>query len=168
MNTVQNDSFVSIEYTLTIGSGEVVDRSEPGRPLGFIAGRGQVIRGLEGALLGRAAGETFSVNVAAENGYGEVDEEMLQNLPRKNFPEGASLEAGTVFQAQTPHGPVSFRVREVLDDEVVVDFNHPLAGEELHFDVKVIEVREATDADFEKLHSAHGCDGSHGCGGCCG
>jgi len=166
MKTVQNDAFVTIDYTLTLDSGEVVDKSEPGSPLGFIVGSGQIIPGLESALSGKSAGESFSVKIAAADGYGDVDEEMFQTMPRKNFPKDAELEADMMFQAQTPHGPVSFRVKEVSEEEVVVDFNHPLAGEVLNFDVKVVEVRKATEEDLAELHAAHGCDGSHSCSGC--
>jgi len=163
MNTVQNDAFVAIEYTLTLGSGEIVDKSSAGRPLAIVMGSGQIIPGLEHALLGHNLGDAFAVDVPAIDGYGDVDEEMIQTMPRKNFPNGTELQIDMVFQAQTPHGAVSFRVKEVLEDDVVVDFNHPLAGEHLHFDVKVVEVRAATDED---LHALHGCDGSHHCSGC--
>jgi FKBP-type peptidyl-prolyl cis-trans isomerase SlyD len=163
MNTVQNDAFVAIEYTLTLGSGEVVDKSQAGHPLGIVMGAGQIIPGLESALMGRGLGETFALDVPAADGYGAIDEEMVQTMPRSNFPEGVDPQIGMVFQAMTPHGAVSFRVKELRQDEVVVDFNHPLAGENLHFDVKIVEVRAATEAD---LHAAHGCDGSHSCSGC--
>jgi len=163
MNTVQNDAFVAIEYTLTLGSGEIVDKSQAGKPLGIVMGNGQIISGLERALVGRNLGDAFAVDVPAADGYGDVDGEMIQTMPRKNFPNSEKVEVDMVFQAQTPHGAVSFRVKEVLDDEVVVDFNHPLAGENLHFDVKIVEVREVTEED---LHALHGCDGSHSCSGC--
>jgi FKBP-type peptidyl-prolyl cis-trans isomerase SlyD len=166
MNTVLGDAFVAIEYTLTLGSGEVVDKSPAGKPLGIIMGNGQIIPGLERALVGRNLGDAFAVDVLAVDGYGDVDEEMIQTMSRKNFPNSADLEVGMVFQAQTPHGAVSFRVKEVLEDDVVVDFNHPLAGEKLHFDVKIVEVRETTEEDLRQLHEAHGCDGSRDCSGC--
>jgi FKBP-type peptidyl-prolyl cis-trans isomerase SlyD len=163
MQTVQKDAFVAIEYTLTIGSGEVIDKSPVGQPLGIVMGCGQIIPGLERALEGRGQGEAFAVDVSAADGYGDVDAEMVQSMPRKNFPSDADLQEGMVFQAQTPHGAVSFRVKELQGDEVVVDFNHPLAGEDLHFDVKIVELREATEED---MHALHGCDGSHSCSGC--
>jgi FKBP-type peptidyl-prolyl cis-trans isomerase SlyD len=166
MNTVQNDAFVAIEYTLTIGSGEIVDKSPAGRPLGIIMGNGQIIPGLEHALLGHNLGDAFAVDVLAAEGYGDVDEEMIQTMARKNFPSDTEIQVDMVFQAQTPHGAVSFRVKEIVGDEVVVDFNHPLAGENLHFDVKIVEVRETTEEDLRALHEAHGCDGSHSCSGC--
>ena len=170
MNTVQNDAFVAIDYTLTLASGEVVDRSPAGAPLGIVMGNGQIIPGLESALLGRNLGDEFAVEFPAADGYGEIDDEMFQTMPRKNFPNNGELELNMIFQAQTPHGPVSFRVKEIRDDEVVVDFNHPLAGEKLHFDVKIVEVREATAEDKQHGHGhGHdhgGCGGSHGCDGC--
>ena len=163
MNTVQNDAFVAIEYTLTLGSGKIVDKSSAGRPLGIVMGNGQIIPGLERALLGHNLGDVFAVDVPAADGYGDVDENMIQTMTRKNFPSGTELQVDMVFQAQTPHGAVSFRVKEVLEDDVKVDFNHPLAGENLHFEVKVVEVRASTDED---LHALHCCDGSHDCSGC--
>jgi FKBP-type peptidyl-prolyl cis-trans isomerase SlyD len=166
MDTVQNDAFVAIEYTLTLGSGEVIDKSPKGKPLGILMGCGQIIPGLERALGGHGLGDAFHVDIPASDGYGDVDEEMIQTMPRKNFPEDTALEADMVFQAQTPHGAVSFRVKKVMEDEVVVDFNHPLAGEDLHFDVKIVELRAASEEDMRALHEAHGCDGSHDCGGC--
>jgi FKBP-type peptidyl-prolyl cis-trans isomerase SlyD len=166
MNTVQNDAFVAIEYTLTLGSGEVVDQSPAGKPLGIIMGNGQIIPGLESALVGRNLGDAFAVDIPAADGYGDVDEEMIQTMPRKNFPNRADLDVGMVFQAQTPHGAVSFRVKKVLEDDVIVDFNHPLAGEKLHFDVKIVEVRETTAEDLQQLHSHACCEGSQGCSGC--
>lgn len=163
MDTVQNDAFVAIEYTLKLDSGEIVDKSAAGKPLGIVVGNGQIIPGFERALLGHKLGDAFQVDVPAADGYGKVDAEMIQTMPRKNFPNGEALEVDMVFQAQTPHGAVSFRVKEILEEDVVADFNHPLAGEDLHFEVKIVEVREATEAD---LHAAHGCDGSHSCSGC--
>ena len=165
MDTVQNDAFVAIEYTLKLDSGEIVDKSAAGKPLGIVVGNGQIIPGLERALLGHKLGDAFQVDVPAADGYGKVDAEMIQTMPRKNFPNSEALEVDMVFQAQTPHGAVSFRVKEILEEDVVADFNHPLAGEDLHFEVKIIEVREATEEDLEALHQHHGC-GSHDCGSC--
>jgi FKBP-type peptidyl-prolyl cis-trans isomerase SlyD len=165
MDTVQNDAFVAIEYTLTLGSGEVVDESPAGRPLGIVLGNGQIIPGLESALLGRNLGESFAVDVPAADGYGDVDEEMIQTMQRKSFPNAADLQVDMVFQAQTPHGAVSFRVKKIAGDDVVVDFNHPLAGEKLHFDVRIVEVRAATEEDLRAACSHRGC-ASEGCDGC--
>jgi len=155
------DTFVSIDYTLKIDSGEVVDESAAGEPLEFVFGRGQMIPGLEQRLADMEQGQRAAITVEAAEAYGRRNEELLSDLPRDSFPEDAELRAGMVFNAETPHGPVRFRVREVRDDTVVADFNHPLAGERLHFDVTISAVRDAT---AEEIAATEGC-GRHA--SCC-
>jgi FKBP-type peptidyl-prolyl cis-trans isomerase SlyD len=157
---IEKEKYVSIDYELTVDD-EVVDKSEPGQPLGFVSGIGQIVPGLDNAIQGKEAGDDVEVTFSAEEGYGEVREELLQELPKTNFPDDLELEAGLTFQAQTPHGPVSFKVAEVKDDVVVADLNHPLAGKDLHFSVKIAEVRDATEEEL-----APSCDGSHECHSC--
>ena len=161
---ITDDAFVSLDYTLTI-DGEVIDQSEGGEPLGFVFGAGQIVPGLENALKGKQTDDAITVEVPAAEGYGDVREELVQGLPRENFPDDAELEPGMVFQAATPNGPIAFKVVELKDDAIVVDLNHPLAGKDLHFAVKVIEVREATaeeksDPADDHEHSHEDC--------CCG
>ena len=170
MKIAQN-THVSIDYTLTLESGEVADRSSEGHPLGFLFGSGQIIPGLETALEGMEAGETAKITVEAADGYGETREELLRDLPRENFPDDLKLEPGIGFEAKGPHGPVTFRLREVREDTVVADFNHPLAGQRLHFDVAVTEVREPTAEELATLmDSGDSCSPSacSSCGGGCG
>jgi len=159
---IKENAFVAIDYTLTIDDGTVVDQSREGAPLGFVFGKNMIIPGLEKELEGMEAGEEKSVKVSAAEGYGEVRDELIQELPRKNFPEEMEIDAGMVFQANTPHGPMSFRVAEVKDEVIVADLNHPLAGQDLNFEVRVSEVRESTEEDL----MPHACDGSHGCETC--
>jgi FKBP-type peptidyl-prolyl cis-trans isomerase SlyD len=159
---IRDNAFVAIKYKLSIDGGEIVDQSSPDSPLGFVFGRNQIIPGLEKALQGLEVGDSRQVDVPASDGYGEVRDELIQELPRKNFPDDVDIEEGMMFQAHTPHGPMSFRVSSVKEDMIVADLNHPLAGKDLHFDVIVSEVREATEDD---LHP-HGCDGSHSCQSC--
>lgn len=162
--TVQDKSYVEIEYSLTLDSGEVVDSSTPEEPLGFIVGGQQIIPGLEEKLRGMAAGENAKLVVEAADGYGERDEELVRVVPRKYFPDGMDVQPGMIFQASTPGGPATMRVVEVADDSVKADFNHPMAGERLTFDVKVLDVREATEEELKTLEAPH----SHGeCGGGC-
>lgn len=164
--TVQEKSFVEIEYTLTLDSGEVVDRSAPDKPLGFIFGVNAIIPGLEKKLTGMSAGESAKLVVEADEAYGKRDEELVRELPRGNFPEGMDIEVGMIFQAQSPQGPANLRVVEVGEETIKGDFNHPLAGERLNFDVKIVNVREASDAELASMTS---CDPAGGCGtGCCG
>lgn len=160
---IKENAFVAIDYTLTTDDGNVVDSSNGGAPLGFVFGKNMIIPGLEKALEGMEVGQEAKVKVSAADGYGEVRDELIQELPRKNFPEDVDIQPGMMFQANTPHGPMSFKVSDVKDDSIVADLNHPLAGQNLNFDIKVAEVREATDEDLAPHHCG---DGSHGCEGC--
>ena len=168
---IAQHTYVSIDYTLTLESGEVADKSSKGEPLRFLFGTGQIIPGLEKALEGMEAGQSAQITVEAVDGYGETREDLLRDLPRENFPDDLKLEPGIGFEAKGPHGPVTFRLREVREDTVVADFNHPLAGQQLHFDVAVTEVREPTAEELAILMDAgDGCSPSacSSCGGGCG
>jgi FKBP-type peptidyl-prolyl cis-trans isomerase SlyD len=158
-------SVVSLQYKLDLGDGVVFDASEPGDPLVYIHGESQIVPGLERELLGLEAGAARQVTVSPEDGYGEVDLSAVQRVPRQAFPEGFEPTEGQALVAQGPDGqPLPFTVKAVeksLEGEVVVvDFNHPLAGKTLHFDVTVVEVREATAEELEHGH-VHGPDGHH-------
>jgi FKBP-type peptidyl-prolyl cis-trans isomerase SlyD len=163
---IQDKSFVEIDYVLTLDSGQEMDRSAPEQPLGFIFGARQIVPGLEKQLEGMKVGESAKFVVEATEGYGPRDESMVRDIPRKNFPEDMNVEIGMVFQAQTPVGPTHLRVVEVSDETVKGDFNHPLAGERLHFDVKVVGVRQATEQELAALSSCGtGCSPG-GCSSC--
>lgn len=158
---ITDKTFVAIDYCLTLDSGEEIDRSEAGSPLTFITGSGQIIPGLENGLMGMVAGESAKIMVEASDGYGPVQEEMFNDVPRDRFPDGETIEPGMSFQASGPHGPFMVVVKSVNDDDTVtVDLNHPLAGKRLHFDIKVAEVRMPSS---EELSSAAN-DCSCGCG----
>jgi len=162
---VQDDMCVGIDYTLRLENGEVVDSSEGRGPLEFIQGRGQIIAGLERELYGLSLGDEKQVVVAPADGYGEFESELLETLPRTVFPEGMELEEGMGLRMRAQDGRiVVVYVRNVDDDRVVVDLNHPLAGKTLHFAVRIASLREATDADL----SGCGGGGCAGCGGGCG
>lgn len=163
---IAENMFVAIDYCLTLDSGEEVDRSEEGEPLGFIFGKGQIIPGLEKELLGMTAGDAAKVTVEPGEGYGEVREEMRQEIHRSQFPPDADIQLG-VFQAHGPNGPIVFEIVNIQDDMVTADFNHPLAGKRLHFEIKVTEVREATPEELVEEESCGcGCssDKEDGCG----
>ncbi len=155
---VQNNAFVAVQYTLALDSGEVVDRSTSDEPLCFLCGVGQIIPGFERALQGMEQGQSAAFVVEAEDGYGMRSDEMLLDLPASRFPDDLELKPGNVFQGP---GGRALRVTAVTGDTVTVDANHPLAGERLHFDVKIETVREATDEDLMALG---GC--GSGCGDC--
>jgi len=175
---IADNHFVAIDYRLTLESGEEFDRSAEGSPLGFVTGTGSIIPGLEQALAGKSAGDSFQVTVEPEAGYGHVQKELFQAIPRDRFPADAEITPGMSFHARGPRGPVALTVVSADQEHVNVDLNHPLAGKRLTFDVKVHEVREplfheipATASGCEcgsQEQSACGCAGgeSGGSGGC--
>ena len=153
---IEDKKFVAIDYVLTV-DGEMVDKSHEDRPLGFVMGANQIIPGLEKRIMGMEKGDSANISVPSDEGYGEIRQELIQELPRENFPDDVEIEPGMVFQAQTPHGMMSFRISEVAEETVKADLNHPLAGKDLSFEVKIAEVRDATEDDLKP----HSCDGSH-------
>lgn len=163
---IQDNSFVAIDYKLTLDSGDVVDESEAGKPLGFLFGCGQLIPGLERQMAGMGVGDTAKLTVEAEEGYGSYQDELVRPVPKENFPDDVPLQPGMVFQGTGPHGPVAIRIKAVEDDRVMADFNHPLAGERLHFEITVAEVREATPEEIASLTHGHECSDHGGCQGC--
>src|SRR5690554_6387641 len=112
----------------------------------------EVMGGLENALVENSVGDQVKVSVAPAEGYGEVNEELMQPVPRSAFEGVDTIEPGMQFHVQTPGGPQVIRVVEVSDETVTIDANHPLAGQTLHFDVEVVEARDATDEEQEHGH----------------
>jgi len=151
---------VAIEYTLTNDSGEVIDSSEGQDPLSYLHGAGNLISGLEQALEGKSAGDELKVTISPEDAYGERVDELVQIVPRDRFEGADELEVGMRFHASSDHGETLVTITEVTDDEVTVDGNHPLAGETLHFEVKIVDVRDASEEEIDHGH-IHG-PGGHG------
>ena len=139
---IAKNLFVAIEYCLTLDSGEEVDRSQAGNPLSFITGTRQIIPGLEKELMGMETDESANIKVESDDAYGPPKEDLLHEIPRSQFPADVDIKPGIKLQAQSPNGPIIILVKTVKDDTVTVDLNHPLAGQRLHFDVKIVEVRE--------------------------
>jgi len=134
---IQSGRKVDIEYTLTLDDGSTVQSNVGGKPLSFVAGSGQIIPGLETALAGKAARDRVKVRIPAEQAYGATDPGKMQEVPLDKIPEDAR-KVGTLLSAQGFDGPI--RVAEVRPDVVVLDFNHPLAGKALTFDVLVLSI----------------------------
>ena len=137
---IQEGSKVSLEYTLKLDDGEVADSNVGGDPLEYEQGTGQILPALEAALLGLAVNDTKQVTLSPENGYGVIDRDAFHVVEPDMVPEdGRKVGATLVAQDETGgHRPV--RVAEVHDDRIIIDFNHPLAGQTLHFDVKVLGI----------------------------
>ncbi len=167
------DKVVSIEYTLTNVEGTLIDSSEGQGPLSYLHGHGNIIPGLERELEGKSVGDQLKVTIEPQDGYGEKSDELVFAIPRENFDvEDSGIEIGMQFHAQTHQGVQVLTVVRVEGDDVVVDANHPLAGITLVFDVKVSELRDATEEELAHGH-VHGeeyeddDEHEHGCGcGC--
>ena len=143
---------VSFNYTLTDDDGNTIDTNEGHAPLSYLHGYDNIIPGLESALEGAEVGFSQNVTVEPAEAYGEVDQEAIFEVSRDKFPPEMELAPGMQFAGETPSGDVPLTVVEVRDDAVVVDANHPLAGKRLHFDVEVVDIREATDDELQAGH----------------
>jgi FKBP-type peptidyl-prolyl cis-trans isomerase SlyD len=146
-----------IEYVAKNSKGEVVDSNKGQAPLEFIGGKGQIIPGLEKEIEKMEVGEEKTIKVPSSEAYGEYREEMVETLPRDQF-QGIELEKGMTLYGQTPEGQtIAVTVKDFNDKEVTIDYNHPLAGEDLTFDIKLVTKREATPE--EVLNAAGGAQG---------
>jgi FKBP-type peptidyl-prolyl cis-trans isomerase SlyD len=155
---IEKDRVVRFHYTVSEQGSEPLESSTEREPLAILAGRGNIIPGLEKAMDGHEAGDKFGVDVAAAEAYGEKREGLSQRVPKKHF-GGQRLEPGMQVVLNTNFGPRAVTIEKVGMSVVDVDLNHPMAGKDLHFDIEVVEVREATAEELEHGH-VHG-DGGH-------
>lgn len=167
---IEKDRVVTIDYKLRDAAGEVLDASDASDPLVYLHGNNNIIAGLEKHLQGKQAGDEVSCVVPAVDAYGERDDALVFKVQKSDFGPGAEIDVGMQFEAHGEEGAQIVTVTGIEGDEVTVDANHPLAGEELHFTVKVVGVREATAEELEHGH-VHGmceCGCDHDCedGGC--
>lgn len=151
---------VSMHYTLTDDSGDVLDSSRGGEPFSYLHGHNNIIPGLEKALEGTEAGFKSKVTVAPTEGYGEKNPEAVFEAPREHFPPDMKLEIGARVYADGPNGPITLTVVKLTETGAVLDANHPLAGKTLHFDVEITTVRSATTEELAHGH-VHGEGGHH-------
>ena len=142
-----------MNYTLKNDQGMVLDTSENREPLSFIVGSGMIIPGLEKELHGKEKGDTVSVTVEPKDGYGEYDPNQTVTVSKNQFAEGTEIKQGMTVQAQREDGQIQLlTIKEVVDDTITLDANHPLAGQTLHFDVQIEDIREATEEEIEHGH----------------
>lgn len=150
---IGNNLVVSMHYTLSDNDGEVLDTSEGSEPLAFLHGAGNIIPGLENALLGKVEGDSLQVQIEPAEAYGEVKPELIQAVNIAAFQGIESVEPGMAFEAAAADGSVqNIVVTKVEADEVTVDANHPLAGVVLNFDVQIVDVREASEEEIAHNH----------------
>jgi len=146
------NTYVTLDYTVHTDKDEFVDSSEYNGPLEFIYGEGSILEALEKELEGLTVGAEKTVKLKPAEAYGDYDEEAVTQLPRDKFPEEQEIKKDMEFVAQMPDGEERVvKVKEISDQGVTLDFNHPLAGKTLKFNVFVQEVREATDDDYKRL-----------------
>ena len=161
LSLVAKNMVVSFHYTLKDKAGQVLDSSSGSDPLSYLHGYGQIVSGLENALIGKTVGAKFNVTVEAKEGYGERQEELVISVPKSEWTLPAHVGAGEVVELQSPQGEViPARIVEIYDEVVVLDANHPLAGEALHFEIELMAVRVATPEELAHGH-AHGPGGHH-------
>mgnify|MGYP001282542916 CR=1 FL=1 len=155
---IEKDRAVRFHYTVGEVGQPATESSNGGEPLAILIGHGNIIPGLEQAMEGREAGETFSVDVPAAEAYGERREGLTQRVPKKHF-GNQKLEPGMQVVLQTNFGPRAVTIEKVGLTAVDVDINHPMAGKDLHFDIEIVDVREASPEEIAHGH-VHG-DGGH-------
>jgi len=152
---VKDNLVVAIDYTLTVDS-KVTDSSEGREPLEFLQGYGNIIPGLEREMQDMKIGESKDVVVSPIDGYGETDEEAFMEVPTNQFPENIPVEVGTELQVQNEKGePAYAQIEKVENNIALLNFNHPLAGKELHFAVKVVALREPSEEELTHGHVHH-------------
>jgi FKBP-type peptidyl-prolyl cis-trans isomerase SlyD len=149
---VAKDKVVAIDYTLKDSDGQIIDQSKNEEPLSYLHGSGMIITGLEAALEGKAIDDELQVIVEPIDGYGELDDGLRQQVPRSEFADIEDLAVDMQFRVNADDGFMVVTVVDVNDEEVTVDGNHQLAGVTLHFDVKVREIRDATEEEIEHGH----------------
>ena len=161
---ISKDKWVAIHYTLTDEDGNIIDSSVGGEPLGYVHGNGYLIPGLERELESKTVGDKFIAVIKPEDGYGEFDPNLIIDVDRSQFDFAGELQLGMQFQVGTPKGLSIVKIKEINGDKIKIDGNHELAGKTLHFDIEVVEVRDATEDEL----LPKGCSCGDGCSGGCG
>ncbi len=157
---IAENAVVSLEYTLHLGDGVIIDRSEPGEPLTYLQGFDQIVPGLETALEGLEKGTTTTIVVGAEDGYGLREDDAIQQVEISAF-EGQAIKPGDELIATDEDGEaMPVKIVRIDGDQVTIDLNHPLAGKTLHFSIEIKDVRAATEEELEHghPHGEHGHD----------
>jgi FKBP-type peptidyl-prolyl cis-trans isomerase SlyD len=149
---IADDTAVSIHYTLTDDTGEVLDSSIDREALVYLQGKGNIISGLEKEMYGKSAGDKFNVRILPEDAYGEYSQDMVQVIQRNMFQGIDTIEVGMQFHADVNYGTGIVTVIAIEGDDVTIDGNHPLAGQALNFDVEILSVRKATSEELAHGH----------------
>ena len=157
---ITDNRVVSIHYTLSNDTGAILDQSTEDNPLIYLHGKGNIVAGLEKALTGKTAGTKLDVTVPPAEGYGNREEYMVETVNRSMFEGLDEISIGKQFHAEGNTGPVVVTVTKIDGDDITIDGNHPLAGENLNFTVEVVAIREATEDELAHGH-IHGPNCQH-------
>ena len=152
---------VTMNYTLKDDQGNIIQTTNDSRPFQFLSGNQQILPKLEAEIDTMIIGSKKNVKIAAVEAYGEYSEQAIQQVKKESFPADVDLKVGMEFVSNSPEGhQMPFVIKEIKNEEVTVDFNHPLAGMDLEFDVELIDIRNATPEEMQHGH-VHGPDGHH-------
>ncbi|HEX7356944.1 MAG TPA: peptidylprolyl isomerase [Ignavibacteriaceae bacterium] len=158
---IEQNKVVTLNFTLKDDSGNILDTTDSGGPFSYISGRNMVLPKLEEAVNGMIIGTKKNLKLSAADGYGVYNDDAVQVVGKENFPQDFVLEAGMEYMASNPEGvQMPFIITSVEDETVTIDFNHPLAGKNLNFDLELLDVRDATTEELAHGH-VHGPDGHH-------
>lgn len=158
---IEANKVVTLNFTLKDDAGNVLDSTDHGGPFSYISGKGMVLPKLEEAVSIMMIGTKKQLKLEAVDGYGNYNEDAIQVVGKENFPSDFNLEVGMEYMASNPDGVhMPFVITEVRDEEVTIDFNHPLAGKNLNFDLELLDVRDATAEELAHGH-VHGPGGHH-------
>ena len=153
---IAKDSFVTVDYLIRLGQKETFPPDGKSEEISFLVGSGTMPQALEEAMLGLEVGAQKELHLTPEEAYGDVDPELIMEVPKTDFPPDAELRPGLVFETDDEDGhPVYFIIKEVKPEAVVIDFNHPLAGREMDVSFKVLKVREATPEELKGATCEH-------------
>jgi FKBP-type peptidyl-prolyl cis-trans isomerase SlyD len=152
---------VTVNYRLSDDKGNLIQSTHEDGPFVYLSGTNQILPKLEAAIDSMLIGGRKKIELNSSDAYGDYDEKAIQSVKKDIFPEDASLEPGMEFLAHSPDGhPMAFIIKEVYNEDVSIDFNHPLAGRNLNFDVELVDVRDATAEELQHGH-VHGEGGHH-------
>ena len=158
---LESNKVVSISYTLKDNEGNVLDEAGNDNPFAFLSGQNQILPKLEEQINQMLIGSKKTVSLTAEDGYGVYDEKAVRQVKRSDFPEKMDIQEGQKYMADTGEGRhMPFIIKAIEGDEVTIDFNHPLAGVNLEFEIELLNVRDATDEELIHGH-VHGPGGHH-------
>lgn len=158
---IEQNKVVTMNFTLKDDEGNLLDSTEKGGPFSYISGTNMVLPKLEEALSGMLIGSKKNLKLVAKDGYGDYNDDAIQVVGKENFPEDIVLEVGMEYMANSPDGvKMPFTISNVDGEEITIDFNHPLAGKNLNFDIELLNVRDATAEELSHGH-VHGAGGHH-------